>query len=90
MMLYSILIGKILGDKNSRKLGLIVDIKYPVDTLEGDGDSTFLVVRVEHPFGKEEIVQIKAKFVSKVQDIYVWLSITKKDFMKLTKESPEA
>ena len=83
MIDYSKLVGKVLADKDSKKIRLIIDIIQPVEEIKKvNGEDSFLIVRMKKQIKGEIILKINVKLVTKYENIYTWLSITKKKIMK--------
>ena len=88
-MRYISLAGKILLDKDSRKIGLIVKVIKALDIkANGNEKNTKIIVRVERALRKEILIEIAAKIVSTVEGRYAWLSITRKEFSALIRDIP--
>ncbi|MGC9779447.1 MAG: hypothetical protein HZR80_09420 [Candidatus Heimdallarchaeota archaeon] len=88
-MSYTSLTGKILLDKDSRKIGLIVKVRKVLDTRANDGEkNTTMIVRVERALKKDIIIEIASKIVSTVEGRHAWLSITRKEFSALIRDIP--
>ena len=80
-MNYDQLIGKVLADKNSRKLGLCVDIrKSLVPGNKGDELLITMIVKVERALRDPFKVEVKAGKILKIEGIYAWLDTTKDEF----------
>ena len=84
---YESLVGKILADKNNRKVGLIINAIRTYSEVHNDKDKEKIVVKIERSLRKELLVEIDAKYVVKIEGYYAWLNITKKEFQLLAKTS---
>ena len=84
---YESLVGKILADKNSRKLGLVINAIRTYSEFQCNNDIEKIVVKIERSLKKELLVEIDAKYVVKIEGYYAWLNITKKEFELLAETS---
>jgi hypothetical protein len=86
------LIGKIAGDKNSRKLGQVIGIKRlpkNITTAQSEPEGKLydhLVIRVERFLRKDLGVPVAAEKILKVEGNYVWFDILKDEFNKMIEE----
>ena len=85
-MSYSSLIDKVLADKDSKKIGRIVDIRKTLASGPVEDDiNDRLVVKMERPFGKDVLVELDAKKVYKIEGYYAWMDIAKKEVLSILK-----
>ena len=74
------MVGKILGDKNNHKIGLIIDVKKIFSTNNIKEPKEIIIIKIERAMKKEILIEYDAKLITKVEDKYAWLDITKKEF----------
>ena len=90
-MEYQELIGKVLADKESKKIGLIVDIKYSASTaFSKDKANASMIVRVQRPLKSDFLIELDANKVFKIEKHYVWMDCTRKEYLQLLKKAPRA
>ncbi|NHJ48766.1 MAG: hypothetical protein FK733_13360 [Asgard group archaeon] len=72
-------IGKIVADKESNKLGKIVDIKDIQDNKTKIW-KPHMLIRVKRFLRKDIIILVELSKIIKFDDFHVWLDITKDEF----------
>jgi hypothetical protein len=72
-------IGKIVADKDSKKLGKIVDIK-DIQDKKTKILKPHLLVRVKKFLRTDIIILVELSKIIKFDDFHVWIDITKKEF----------
>lgn len=94
-MKYSHLVGKLAGDKNSKKLGKIIGIiKLPrKNAKEKDSSSDeltdHLLIQFHRFFKKDIGVPIDCGKIIKIDGNFVWINILVDDFKKIIDEGTE-
>ena len=94
-MKFSYLVGKIAGDKQSRKLGMVIGIsKLPKKSrLENDSPDDelveHLIIQVHRLFKKDIGIPIDTKKIIKVEGNFVWLDFSRENFKKAIKDGKE-
>ncbi len=85
---YSQLVGKVIADRNSRKLGLCLDIRRSlISGASGDKPFITMKVRIERVLRDSIIVQVEAKKILKIDGIYAWIDTTKEEFNETIKNA---
>ena len=94
-MKYSSLVGKIAADKDSKKIGKIIDLKKLARKNRSEKDSAkdrleeHLIIHVRQFFKRDVVVPVDSEKILKVEGNFVWLNLSKAEFKELIKESPE-
>ncbi|MBD3192960.1 MAG: hypothetical protein GF308_20140 [Candidatus Heimdallarchaeota archaeon] len=94
-MKFSHLVGKVAADKNSQRLGNIVNIEKLPRKSRQEKDSAedtleeHLIILVRRLFKRDIGVAIDSEKIIKVEGNYVWLDLLKEEFEKAIKESKE-
>ena len=82
------LTGKIIADKNSRKLGLCVDIRESLNPGDnGDEPLYTMIMKVERILRDPIKVEVEVKKILKVDGIYAWIDTTKEEFNETIKNA---
>jgi len=90
-MEYSELVGKVIADRNSRKLGLCVDIRRSlISGASGDKPFITMMVKIERVLRDAIIVEVEAKKILKIEGIYAWIDTTKEEFNETIKNARKA
>ena len=84
---YELLVGKVLADKNSRKIGLIVNAIRTYSDVHNNPEIKKIVIKIERLLKKELLVEIDANYVVKIEGYYAWLSVTKNEFELLAQKA---
>lgn len=73
--------GKIIADKNSRRLGFVLDIRQAVlYTGEQEQSKPKMLVKIDRILKNAMIVEVDVVKILKIDGYYAWLDITKKEF----------
>ncbi len=89
-MEYSQLIGKVIADKNSKKLGLCLDIRRSLTSgAYRDEQVITMFVKIERPLRDPIIVEVEVKKILKIEGIYAWIDTTKEEFNAIIKKAKE-
>ena len=84
------LVGKVLADCNSRKIGLIVDARRTYTENKDNGEEyKTIIIKFERSMKKELLIEIAAERVIKTEGIFAWLDITKDELKDLIKKNPK-
>ncbi|NHJ87783.1 MAG: hypothetical protein FK734_20140 [Asgard group archaeon] len=82
------LTGKIIADRNSRKLGLVVDVRNVASSsFDSRKSIAKMIVKIERAFKDAITVEVDAVEILKIDGYYAWLDITKKEFLELIKNT---
>lgn len=82
------LVGKVIADRNSRKLGLCIDIqKSLIAGDNGDVPLITMIMKVERILRDPIKVEVEVKRVLKIDGIYAWIDTTKKQFSETIKNA---
>jgi hypothetical protein len=88
MMDFSQLPGKIIADRNSKKLGFVVDIRNSVSFgKEKQKPKVTMLVKIERAFKDAITAEVEAKEIIKIEGYYAWLDTTKKEFLEAVKKA---
>ena len=78
---YSQLVGKVIADRNSRKLGLCLDIRKSLRAgANGDELLITMIMKVERILRDPIKVEVEVKRILKIDGIYAWIDMTKEEF----------
>lgn len=90
MINYEKLEGKILADRESRKLGRIVRIRNILPaSVNSQAVKPTIVIKIERTLRKELIVEMDADIVNRIEGYYAWTRLSRKEFFELLKDSPK-
>jgi len=90
-MEYSQLVGKIIADRNSRKLGLCLDIRRSlISGASGDEPFITMMVKIERVLRDSIIVEVEVKKILKIDGIYAWIDTTKEEFNETIRNARKA
>ncbi|HUT81693.1 MAG TPA: TIGR04086 family membrane protein [Candidatus Bathyarchaeia archaeon] len=85
---FSQLVGKIIADRNSRKLGFVVDIRNVVtSSFEREKPTATMLVKIERAFKEAITVEAEVVEILKIDGYYAWLDTTKKEFFESIKNT---
>ncbi|NHJ49112.1 MAG: hypothetical protein FK733_15095 [Asgard group archaeon] len=94
MMIYKELIGKVIADRNSKKIGLCLHINESVKAgPNGDEPLHTMILKIERPFKGPLKIEVEVGKILKIEGIYAWIDTTKKeifDALKNTKQVKKA
>jgi hypothetical protein len=90
MMIYKELIGKVIADRDSKKIGYCLHINESIKAgPNGDEPSYSMILKIERPFKGAVKAAIEITRILKIEGIYAWVDILKKDIMEALKNSKQ-
>jgi len=85
---FSELVGKVIADRNSRKLGLCLDIRRSlISGANGDVPLITMIVKIERVLRDPIKVEVEVKKILKIDGIYAWIDTTKEEFNEIIKNA---
>ena len=82
-MKFDNLVGKVIADRNSKKLGLCLDIRKSLKPgTNGDEPLITMIMKVERVLRDPIKVEVVVERILKIEGIYAWIDTTKKEFIE--------
>ena len=85
---YNELIGKVIADRNSKKLGICLDIRKSIRTgKSGDEPYILMLLKIEQAFRDSIKIEVEVGKIIKIDGKYAWIDTTKKEFFESLKNA---
>ncbi|NHK31176.1 MAG: hypothetical protein FK730_07480 [Asgard group archaeon] len=82
------LIGKVIADKNSKKLGICLDIRQSIRAgISGDEPYILMKLKIERAFRDPIKIEAEVKKILKIDGKYAWIDTTKKELFESLKNA---
>ena len=87
-MKFDNLVGKVIADRNSKKLGLCLDIRKSLESgANGDELLVTMIMKVERVLRDPIKVEVVVERILKIDGIYAWIDTTKEQFNETIKNA---
>ena len=78
--------GKVIADRNSRKLDFVIDIRNNVASIgENQKSKATMIVKIDRALRDAITVEVDVERILKIEGYYAWLDTTKKEFFESIK-----
>jgi hypothetical protein len=85
---YKELVGKVIADRNSKKIGICLDIRQSIRVgISGDEPYILMILKIERALRDPIKIEAEVKKIIKIDGKYAWIDTTRKEFFETLKKA---